>query len=132
MTMARDTGLSRTPQTQSLVQSDQRATTTPPCDIYENKDEILLVADLPGVTADALTIHLDNGELSLQARREVNAQQTSVVAAEYRDADFQRRFAVPNGIDGAKIHAELKNGVLRLHLPKSEGIKPREITVRAG
>ena len=54
------------------------------------------------------------------------------MAQEYRDTDFRRSFAVPSGIDGAKIYAELKSGVLRLHLPKSEALKPREIAVRAG
>jgi HSP20 family molecular chaperone IbpA len=130
--MARESGLARTPQTQSLVQSDQRASITPACDIFENQDEILLFADLPGVTPDSLAIHLDNGELSFEARREVDAQQGSALSTEFRAADFRRRFVVPSGIDGDKIQAQLKSGVLTLRLPKSEALKPREIKVRAG
>jgi HSP20 family molecular chaperone IbpA len=130
--MARESELAKKPQTQSLVQSDQRPTITPACDIFENQNEILVVADLPGVTPESLAIHLDKGELSVEGRREVNAQEGAAVATEYPAADYRRRFAVPNGIDGDKIHAQLTNGVLTLRLPKSEALKPREIKVRAG
>jgi len=130
--MARETAIAKTEKPQPSVQSDQRPLVVPACDIYENKEEILLIADLPGVTTERLNIHLDKGELSLEAKREVNAQPSSSAMAEYADFDFRRRFVVPTGIDAAKISARLKNGVLELHLPKSEALKPREITVRAG
>jgi len=130
--MARDTAIAKTQKPQSPVQSDRRAPGVPACDIYENKEEILLIADLPGVTTELLSVHLDKGELSLEAKREVNAQPSSTAMAEYTDCDFRRRFVVPTGIDAAKISAQLKNGVLELHLPKSEALKPREISVRAG
>jgi HSP20 family protein len=130
--MARD-AIARTGQPQSLVQSDRRPPPiAPSCDIYENEEEILLIADLPGVTAESLAVHLDKGELTIDARREVSAQQTSTLAAEYAESDYRRRFVVPSGIDGNKINAELKNGVLQLHLPKSEALKPRQIAVRSG
>jgi len=132
--MARETGLARTPETpQSLVQSDQRPTVTPPCDIFENQDGIVVLADLPGVSPDSLRVHLDKNELTIEARRELSTQQGAAgVQTEYRAADFRRRFAVPSGIDGDKINAQLRNGVLTLNLPKSEALKPREIKVRAG
>lgn len=128
--MARETSLAKQ-QTQSMVQSDQRPAVAPECDIYESNDEILLVADLPGVSTEALKINIDNGELALEARRNV-ASSGALLGGEFRDCDFRRRFAVPPGIDGTKINAELKNGVLRLHLPKSDALKPRQISVRAG
>jgi HSP20 family molecular chaperone IbpA len=117
---------------QALVQSDQRPAVAPACDVYENNDEILVIADVPGVTSDTLNVHLDKGELTVAARREVSASDGSFIGVEYRDCDFRRRFAVPGGIDASKINAELKNGVLWLHLPKSEALKPRQIAVRAG
>jgi HSP20 family protein len=117
---------------QVLVQSDQRPAVVPACDVYENRDEVLVIADVPGVTSDALDIHLEGGELTVAARREVSANDGSFIGIEYRDCDFRRRFAVPGGIDANKISAELKNGVLWLHLPKSEALKPRQIAVRAG
>jgi len=127
--MARETGLVK-PEAQSLVQSDRRAV-APACDIYENKDEVLLVADLPGVVPEGLKINLDNDELTLEARRDLPSEGT-LLSAEYRACDYRRSFVVPSGIDAAKIAAELKNGILHLHLPKSEDVKPRQISVRAG
>jgi len=129
-TMARETSLAKQ-QPQSMVQSDQRPAIAPECDIYDSNDEILLVADLPGVSTNALKINIDNGELALEAHRGV-ATSGTLLGGEVRDCDFRRRFALPPGIDGAKINAELKHGVLRLHLPKSDALKPRQISVRAG
>lgn len=129
--MSRQTAMVKS-EPQSVVQSDQRPTVLPACDIYENEDEILVVADVPGVTADRLDIHLEKGELTLEARRETSWQQGTLLGAEYRDCDFQRRFAVPGGIDADKISAELRDGVLHLHIPKSAALKPRQIPVQAG
>lgn len=64
--MSRQEGLVRT-ERQSLVQSDQRPAVAPACDVYENNDEILVVADVPGVSAEDLDINLDKGESSLPA-----------------------------------------------------------------
>jgi HSP20 family protein len=116
---------------QSLRSADRLPTAAPPVDVYENDHEILLVADLPGVAADTLEVGLDNGELLVEAPRTA-AVGGSVVEAEYGDCRFQRRFALPAGIDAAKVTADLRNGVLELHLPKAEAVKPRRIEVRAG
>jgi len=128
--MARETGMVKQ-EAQSLVQSDQRRAVTPACDIYENKEEVLLVADLPGVAPEALRINVDNDELTLEARRELPSEGV-LLSAEYPACDYRRSFVVPTGIDASKIAAELKNGILHLHLPKSEEVKPRQISVRAG
>lgn len=103
----------------------------PACDVYENQDEVLVLADLPGVTPEDLRIHLDKGELTLEARRVV-VQSGRSLGTEYRDLEFRRRFVVPGGIDADRITAELSNGVLHLHLPKSAALKPRKIDVRTG
>jgi HSP20 family molecular chaperone IbpA len=114
-----------------MVKAEQRPVATPEIDIYENDNEILLVADLPGVSSDNLKVNVDNGELILEAQRSLPTSGT-LLGNEFRDCDFYRRFAVPPGIDGTKVTAELRNGVLQLHLPKSEALKPRQINVRAG
>jgi HSP20 family molecular chaperone IbpA len=103
----------------------------PACDVYENDNEILVVADVPGVIADALQIELDKSTLSIGALRDASAEDGAFLRTEYRDCEFRRRFTVPGGIDAAKIRAELKNGELWLHLPKSDALKPRQIAVRA-
>jgi len=131
--MSRQTGLMKS-EPQNLVQSGQRPAVVPPCDVYENSDEILIVADVPGVTSDAIDVNLDARELTISGRRELSAKEGegAFLGTEFRDCDFQRRFAVPGGIDAGRISAELRNGVLLLHLPKSEALKPRQIAVRAG
>lgn len=117
---------------QSLARSEQRPAASPVCDVYENNDELLVGAEVPGVTTDALEVNLENGELSVKARRNVSMDGGTPIVTEYGACDFQRRFAVPGGIDADKVSAELKNGELWLHLPKSEAHKPRQIAVRAG
>ena len=103
----------------------ERPTYAPPVDIFENKDEILILADVPGVTTEGLSIHLDRDQLTIDARRPVGT--TGEEAFDYR-----RTFVVPHGIDADKIGAQLQNGVLRLVLPKPAALKPRQIEVRAG
>lgn len=109
----------------------QRNWQTPPFDIYENKDELLLIADLPGVKTDHLKIHMDKNELTIEGLRTV-VKHDHVLAEESEVCDYRRTFVVPPSIDEEKIKAETKYGVLRLHLPKSEALKPRQIQVKAG
>ena len=116
----------------SLVRSGERTTLVPACDVHENKDEILVIADLPGVEGDALKINLEKGELVIEAHRDGSAQEGAFLGAEWGSCEFRRRFSVPSGVDPSKISAELKDGVMHLHLPKSEALKPRQIAVRAG
>ena len=103
----------------------------PSVDIYENTEEILLYADLPGVKKEDISIDLDNGQLTLVGNRYFEAGK-GVQFEEFGSAQFRRVFSVPQGIDLAKVDAELNEGVLKLHLPKSEAVKPRRIEVREG
>jgi HSP20 family protein len=111
-------------------QLDRRPVVAPPVDIYENRDEILVLADVPGARTDGITVRLEKNELYLHARREDLGNGHAVVGG-VRPADYSRTFIVPRGIDGEKITAEMNAGVLRIHLPKSESVKPRKIEVRA-
>jgi HSP20 family molecular chaperone IbpA len=108
----------------------QRVTVTPRVDVYENANELLLVADIPGATKESVSIQLDKGQLTIEASRREDKVGSPLVA-EYRAIDYARVFAIPQGIDGSKIDAQLSGGVLRLRLPKSEALKPRRIEVRA-
>lgn len=109
----------------------QAATVTPTVDIYENDDEILLYADMPGVAKDAIVINLENGRLTINGHRTVSAE-GQVQFEEFGDVEYERAFSVPQGIDINKVKAVMNNGVLSLHLPKSEAVKPRQIAVQAG
>lgn len=103
----------------------QRAAVAPAVDIFENKEELLIIADLPGVAKEDLAIHFDKGQLTLEGRlREFGPEEEPF--------DYRRTFAVPQGIDAEKISANLQSGVLRLVLPKPAALKPRQIAVTAG
>ncbi|NLX18705.1 MAG: Hsp20/alpha crystallin family protein [Desulfobulbus sp.] len=109
----------------------QLPTVAPPVDTFENEKEILLHVDLPGVQKDAIVINIDNGKLTLSAVRSVptaGAQAWREIA----DVQFRRIFAVPQSIDVNNVRAELKDGVLCLHLPKSEAAGPRQIEITTG
>jgi HSP20 family molecular chaperone IbpA len=110
----------------SPERTQERPAIAPPVDIYENADEILLVTDVPGVVHQNVSISLEKDQLTLTARRPTNE-----LAPENGDYDFHRTFLVPRGIDGEKISAKLNLGVLEVRLPKSPGLKPRRIEVRA-
>jgi HSP20 family molecular chaperone IbpA len=129
--MSQQTALTKS-EAQPLVQSNRRQAISPACDIYENGDEVLVVADVPGVSADTLDVNVENSELTIVARRDVAEPSGSVLGTEYGDCDFRRCFTMPIGIDTSKIDAQLKDGVLWLHLPKSDALKPMQIPVHAG
>jgi HSP20 family protein len=105
---------------------------TPAVDIFETEEELTLLADLPGVKADNLNIDLREGTLTLSGETELQeGSGETEVFREYRTGRYFREFTVSELIDQAKIEAELKDGVLRLKLPKAEAAKPRQITVKA-
>lgn len=106
-------------------------TVAPPVDVYENADELLLVADLPGARSDGIDIQLEDGQLTIHAKRSDEGTGTPL-AMEYRARDYFRSFSVPQGVDASKIGAQFTGGVLHLHLPKSESLKPRRIEVKQG
>lgn len=108
-----------------------RPVAAPTVDIFESKEEFLLFADMPGVAKDAITLHYEKGRLTVEGKRHVFVP-GDPIAAEYRPADFRRVFALPYGVDGDHIEADLEGGVLRVRLPKSEAFKPRQIAVRGG
>lgn len=103
---------------------------TPVVDIYENEDEILLHADMPGVAKEQVNVHVDNGKLEISGTRKVEKKGAGRWA-EFGDVEYRRVFSVPQSIEVDKVKAELKEGVLRLHLPKAEAAKPRTIKISA-
>jgi HSP20 family protein len=109
---------------------------TPRVDIYETDKELLLFADLPGVRPDGVDLRFENGELLLHGHvnqeRDENVPRRALVLSEYEEGDFYRVFHIHESIDSSKISAELKNGVLTVHLPKVEAARPRQISVQGG
>lgn len=103
----------------------------PDVDIYEGPEEILLIADVPGVSRDGLTISVDEAELTIEGKRADRARpEGAVIVAESSFADYRRSFVLPRGVRAEGIWAEVADGVLRVHLPKAS-LKPRSIEVKA-
>ena len=103
----------------------------PHVDILEHADELTVLADMPGVKADAIDIHFENGALTIYGKvDERQAAETEYLMQEYGVGDFSRTFQVSEHVDAARITAEYADGVLTLHLPKVEAAKPRKITVQ--
>lgn len=106
---------------------------SPAVDIFENDHTITVLADMPGVKPDDLEIDLRDNVLTLSGRVSAPPRGAdTVVLREYEPGTYFRQFSVSESIDQAKIDARLKDGVLRLELPKIERARPRQISVRAG
>jgi HSP20 family protein len=105
---------------------------TPSVDIFETDKELVLLADMPGVKAEDLSIDLRDDTLSLAGDIQPyqNYGETEILI-EYEVGKYFRQFSLSEIIDQAKIDAQLKDGVLRLTLPKVEKATPRRIAVQA-
>ena len=104
----------------------------PRVDIMETNDAILLIADMPGVDKKSVNIALEKNILTIMGIIEPEHYKDYRIAfAEYNIGDYQRSFAISNVIDQDKIEASVKNGVLRLTLPKAEPARPKRIEVKA-
>jgi HSP20 family molecular chaperone IbpA len=105
---------------------------TPDVDIFESDEAITLLADMPGVTTDKLTIDLRDDVLTLSGEAELDGESSEApVLIEYGTGQYHRQFTLSEVIDQSKISAQLKDGVLRLVLPKVAKATPRKITVSA-
>jgi HSP20 family protein len=102
----------------------------PNVDIVEKKDELLLVADMPGTCGSEIDVHFEDGQLSVRAPvRSRQQDDVRFMMREYGVGDYYRTFRVSEQIDAGRIVAEYAHGVLTLHLPKVEAAKPRKIAV---
>jgi len=109
----------------------QRLVFTPRADVVETAQDVTVLLEMPGVRAEDIDVHFDRGELTVQGKCTPREPKGNWLVREYELGDFHRAFQVSQDIDGSAIRAELKNGVLTLHLPKAEGAKPRRISVQS-
>ena len=116
--------LARTPQ------PVERLVFTPPIDIYETDDGLVLRADLPGVTLDQLDLQVQNSRLILFGRVPPAVPEGArLVHQEYHEGDFLRSFILSDNVDHERITAKLTNGVLEVTLPHAPKAQPRKIHV---
>lgn len=108
------------------------ATYVPRFDIAETPEELTLYGDLPGVVREDLEIRFEGEHLIVYGKVHPRHEGREYLGGEYGVGDFHREFFVSESIDPAQISAELNNGVLTVHLPKVESLRPRRIEVRGG
>jgi HSP20 family molecular chaperone IbpA len=112
-------------------QSQRRITLTPPVDISENSQGVTLWADLPGVTKDRLDVKVHDGSLYIEAEAMVPMPAgLRLQHAEIRRPHFARAFSLGVDLDASKIDANLKDGVLKLTIPRRDEARPRRIEIR--
>ncbi len=103
----------------------------PNVDILERADELLVQADVPGAKGGGIDIDFDGGTLTIHAKVEPRQPaETEYLVREYGVGDFYRTFEISEAVDASKISADYADGVLTLHLPKAEAVKPRKIAVK--
>lgn len=104
----------------------------PAVDIFEQGDKTVILADMPGVEPDDIDVSLERQVLTLTGRIKHHAPEGyRRLSTEYREGSYNRVFTLSDAVDQKKIKADLKNGVLRLELPRAAEAKPKKITVKA-
>lgn len=105
----------------------------PPVDIFEDDTGVTVLADLPGVTREGLSVRVDGDNLLIEGRAEVpEIGEMELVHGELLHPSYRRSFTLSRDLDAQRIEAQLKDGVLRLRIHKAEQAKPRRIEVQAG
>ena len=120
-------------RTETRERTPDRPVFVPPADIYETRDNIVVMAEMPGVAPDGVDITLERRGLTIRGRNAGPGNEHigyQRVYNEYADGDYERVFTLSENIDRDRIEATLKDGVLHLVLPKSETAKPRKIELK--
>lgn len=132
--MAETTEVTTRPTTEAQQAQPQRRETvlSPPVDICENADGILLIADMPGVTRDTLDIQVDKNTLVIEGDAKLDMPEgIRALYADVRSTRYRRSFGLSSELDMENIDAQLSNGVLTLKIPKRAELKPRKIEIRS-
>ena len=105
----------------------------PAVDIFEDKDAVKIMAELPGVKPEDVKLSLENNLLTIRGEKKQEAEERNERVHRYERSygSFERAFVLPSTVDGEKISAEYRDGVLTVTVPKAERARPREIPVRA-
>jgi HSP20 family protein len=106
----------------------------PPCDIVEEKDQLLVSLDMPGLPKEDVTVTLQDGVLTIKGERKVAAttEESQWYVRERGAGTFTRTITLPIAVDAGKIEARFQDGVLASTLPKAEEAKPKQIEVKVG
>jgi HSP20 family protein len=115
------------------AQDAPKQTLRPAVDIFENGDAITLLADLPGVSDNTLSVEVDDKTLTIQGEIALDMpDDLESLYADVRSTRYQRAFTLSSELDTARISASLSNGLLTVKIPKREEVRPRKIEISAG
>jgi HSP20 family molecular chaperone IbpA len=104
-----------------------------PVDIFEDAEGITLLADMPGVNRDSLNLHVDKDSLIVEGDARIDMPEgMEALYADVRSTRYRRSFALSGELETDRIEASLKDGVLRVHIPKRAEARPRKIEIRTG
>ena len=130
-TVEQQTPASRQSTGEAGQRTPPRPVFLPPADIYETKDSIVVLAEMPGVSSEGVDISLERRMLTIRGRSASNEHGGyQRVYNEYADGDYERVFTLSDNIDRERIEATLKDGILQLVLPKAEAAKARKIELK--
>jgi len=115
-----------------LIEPDTTEAWYPAVDIYEEKDNFVIKADLPGIKQEDIKVSLNNNTLTLKGERKVETEEKhkGYYRTERSYGEFYRAFQLPAEVDSEKIKAKYKDGILEIDVPKSEKAKPKEISIK--
>lgn len=104
----------------------------PACDVFENKDAVKIVAEVPGVSPEDVKLSLESNLLTIRGEKKQQAEEKNERVHRYERSygTFERTFALPTTVDPEKIVANYANGILTVTIPKVERARPREIPVK--
>lgn len=120
-----------TRKTGDVQQQEPETVLRPPVDIFEDSEGITLEADMPGVNAERLNLHVENDSLIVEGEARIDMPEgMEALYADVNATRYRRSFALSSELDTDEIDASLKDGVLRVRIPKRAEIRPRKIEVR--
>lgn len=123
----------QTTNASSTAPGPQAPHAVPPVDVFEDENGITVVADLPGVSRERLNVRVDGDSLLVEGTAQADIPEgMELVYGEARLPAYRREFTLSRELDAGRIDAQLKDGVLRLRIPKAEEAKPRRIEVQVG
>ena len=123
-------------QEKQMVTQDSETTKpdryfVPAVDIFEDDEKVTVVAEMPGVKNTGVDVALEDDVLTIRGERMPEKIEGHALLQEYESGSYLRRFTVAETIDQDKIHATMRDGLLRVELPKAAPVKPRRIKVEA-
>jgi HSP20 family protein len=114
-----------------LIQFNSQLSRTwaPPVDVFEKDDRLVFRAEVPGMDREHLDVRVEDGVLTIQGERQEDTEE--MYRRERVHGKFTRSFTLPKNVDGTKVTATYKDGILEVSVPKAEAAKPKKVAIQA-